>query len=276
VNGVVTLNWSKSTDSQTINSNGLTYQIRAGTSPGGIQIESPASDLVTGQRRIVQTGEASQNFWSLANLPPGTYYWSVQAIDSGFAGSPFSPESTFVILPSPVANPDVISTSINTPISFNSATLTLNDFDPNDLPLNVIALSPKSAQNGSITISSGIVTYTPPTNFLGNDTFTYMVSDGQSTPAIGTVLVTVGGAWLSLEVVSGPAIVNGNFVVWMTGLPGLTYTIEGAPTPNGPWTKTENVTASTIDQGMGVGAFEILEPAAGNSMGFYRLVYPAY
>jgi hypothetical protein len=276
VNGVVTLNWSKSTDSQTTNSNGLTYQIRAGTSPGGIQIESPASDLITGQRRIVQTGEASQNFWSLANLPPGTYYWSVQAIDSGFAGSPFAPESTFVILPSPVANADVISTSINTPISFNPAALALNDFDPNDLPLNVIALGPKSAQNGSITTSSGIVTYTPPTNFLGNDTFTYMVSDGQSTPAIGAVLVTVGGAWLSLEVVSGPAIVNGNFVMWMTGLPGLTYTIEGAPTPNGPWTKIENVTASTIDQGMGIGAFEILEPVAGNSMGFYRLVYPAY
>ena len=48
-------------------------------------------------------------------LPDGTYRWSVQAIDTAFAGSPFSAESTFTVLTPPVANPDTFSTPTNTP-----------------------------------------------------------------------------------------------------------------------------------------------------------------
>jgi hypothetical protein len=33
----------------------------------------------------------------LRNLSPGNYYWSVQAIDHGLAGSAFSPEARFSI-----------------------------------------------------------------------------------------------------------------------------------------------------------------------------------
>jgi hypothetical protein len=34
-------------------------------------------------------------FRLVSNLPDGTYYWSVQAIDSGYAGSAFAPEAVF-------------------------------------------------------------------------------------------------------------------------------------------------------------------------------------
>jgi len=31
------------------------------------------------------------------NLPPGIYYWSVQAVDGAFAGSPFAQEEAFEV-----------------------------------------------------------------------------------------------------------------------------------------------------------------------------------
>ena len=276
-NAVVLLSWAKSTDAQTTNANGLTYQIRVGATPGGIEIESPGSDPATGYRRIVQAGHASTNKWRLANLPPGTYYWSVQAIDTAFAGSPFATESTFTVLPPPVANPDTISTGANMPVTFNATNLTLNDIDPNGYPLTVTAVSSNSTMHGTVALAAGMVTYTPSNNFAGNDTFTYMISDGQSAPATGTVLAAVGtGGMLSLKLVSSPAMANGNFVVWLAGIPGLTYTVETSSTLNGPWAKVGNVTAPTTNQGFGVGAFQLSEPVTGNTMQFYRLNYPPY
>ena len=276
-NNVTLLSWAQSTEAQTTNLTGLKYQIRVGATPGGIEIESPGSELATGYRRIVQTGDASTNRWRLANLPPGNYFWSVQAIDTAFAGSAFSAESTFTVLPSPLANPDTVSTASNTPASFAASRLTLNDVDPNGLPLSVIAVSQRSEMNGTVLLAAGMVTYTPPYNFNGNDTFTYTISDGQSAPATGTVLATVGsGGLLALKLVSGPAIENGNFVVWLAGLPGLTYTVEAASRLEGPWAQVGNITAPTTNQGFGLGALELLEPVNGNTRQFYRLVYPPH
>ena len=43
--------------------------------------------------------------------------------------------------------------------------------------LTLASVSPLSAAGGTVTLSSGIVTYTPPANFNGTDTFTYRVTD---------------------------------------------------------------------------------------------------
>ena len=277
----IKLAWARSADAQTTNSNGLKYQIRVGTAPGAMDIATPESDLTTGFRRLVQTGDASTNQWILANLAPGTYYWSVQAIDTAFAGSPFSTESTFSVLSSPIVNPDAFSTPLNTPVTFPAAKLTLNDFDPSGLSLYVAGVSPTSAMGGTVSLygipGTLLVSYTPPTNFSGNDTFTYTASDGQSAPAAGVVTVTVGsGGTISLNIISGPVMAGGNFVVGFAGIPGLTYTVEATSDLGGPWTKVANLTAPTTDQGLGVGGFEFTEPAGTNATRFYRTVYPAY
>ena len=245
--------------------------------PGGIQIESPGSDLANGFRRIVQTGDASTNKWQLANLPPGNYFLSVQAIDTAFAGSPFSAESTFTVLTPPVANPDTFSTPTNTPVTFSAFKLTLNDLETNGYPLSVTAVSATSALGGTVSLVAGQLTYRPPTDFSGNDTFTYTLSDGQSTPATGTVTVTVGnGGLISLNIVSGPLVDGADFVVRFAGIPGLTYTIEAASALNGPWQKVANLTAPATDTGFGIGVFEFREPMNGNATRFYRTIYPAY
>ena len=268
--------WAAPLDAQSV-SNGLSYNLRVGTTPHGIDVVSPLADPTNGKRRVVAPGNVGlTNRALLINVHPGTYYWSVQVIDTAFAGSPFATEASFTILPSPVANPDTISTASNTPVSIAAANLTLNDVDPNGYRLTVISVISNSATKGSVSLSNGVVTYTPPNQFMGNDAFSYMISDGQSAPATGNVLVMVGGGWLTLNVVSGPAIVNGNFVVWMTGIPGLTYTIEASSNANGPWAKVQNVTAPTTNQGFGMGAFEFFQPLGGNTAQFYRLVYPPF
>ncbi|MBC6951690.1 T9SS C-terminal target domain-containing protein, partial [candidate division KSB1 bacterium] len=92
------LSWNKSTDTETPQ-NGLTYNLRVGTTPGGTQIVSPMADVNTGYRKVPKLGNTNHNkSWIIKNLAPGTYYWSVQAIDNAFAGSPFAPEQSFVIL----------------------------------------------------------------------------------------------------------------------------------------------------------------------------------
>jgi choice-of-anchor C domain-containing protein len=285
-NNVFTLSWAPATDAQTktivvagqvTNYNGLKYQIRVGSSPGGIEIESPGSDLSNGFRRIVQIGDASSNRWQLANLPPGTYYWSVQAIDTAFAGSPFSAESSFLVTHPPIAVADAINTPSNTPVTFAAAKLTLNDIDIDGDSLTVTAISSNSAAGGKVTLVSGQVTYSPPTNFVGNDSFTYTLSDGQGGIATGNVMATVGsGGTVALNIVFGPVMIGGNFIVSFAGVPGLTYTIEAASSLSGPWTKVANVNAPVTDQGEGIGVFSFSEPVDGHATRFYRTVYPAY
>jgi len=114
----ILLSWDKATDNETPQ-NGLSYNLYIGTENMSADIVNPMSDIGNGFRKIVESGNAQKNTsWSVKNLPDGTYYWSVQAIDHAFAGSAFSSESSFILdigLPStPVAlDADVFIHSFN-------------------------------------------------------------------------------------------------------------------------------------------------------------------
>jgi hypothetical protein len=91
------LKWSPATDIEN-KYGGLTYNIRVGTTLGGIDILSPMSDPVTGYRRVPWIGNVGTNLgWILEDLGEGTYYWSVQAIDHSLTGGPWAPEQSFTI-----------------------------------------------------------------------------------------------------------------------------------------------------------------------------------
>jgi uncharacterized repeat protein (TIGR01451 family) len=93
----VTFAWSPAVDAQTPAS-GLSYNLRVGTTPGGSEISAPMADGATGYRRLVSLGNANQGLTATLKLPgPGPFFWSVQAIDSAWAGSPFAPEASFVL-----------------------------------------------------------------------------------------------------------------------------------------------------------------------------------
>jgi hypothetical protein len=102
---LVTLSWDESTDAQTLQ-DALTYNIRMGTTSGGGEVVPAMADPATGFRRVAAPGNASSlNSVMIMELEPGTYYWSVQALDQGFLGSEFSPERYFTIGTIGIDNP---------------------------------------------------------------------------------------------------------------------------------------------------------------------------
>jgi hypothetical protein len=88
---------------------GLSYNVRLGTTPGGSDIVS-APALTNGTLLTPRMGAARGDSIGFHNLTPGqTYYWSVQAVDTSFAGSPFAAEqhfSTSPLLINPVRHAD--------------------------------------------------------------------------------------------------------------------------------------------------------------------------
>lgn len=82
------------------------------------------------------------------------------------------------------------------PINFNTLSCPnpmLNDTAAPGLTLSLIGVSAGSQQGGSVSLSNGIIRYTPPKFFVGTDSFTYTVRDNSLSQrtATGTVTVTV-------------------------------------------------------------------------------------
>jgi hypothetical protein len=93
--GRVALGWDVPADDSTP-ALALTYNVRIGTTAGGRDIVSPPA-LANGQLTLPEMGTARNGSSTFYLLPPGTYYWSVQAVDGAFAGSPFAAEQQFTI-----------------------------------------------------------------------------------------------------------------------------------------------------------------------------------
>ena len=98
----VSLSWAQASDEQTP-AGGLSYNLRVGANAGGFDVISPQADVNDGFRRLPQMGNVqARTSATLTNLMPGTtYYWSVQAIDTAFAGSSFASEQTFFVPAAP-------------------------------------------------------------------------------------------------------------------------------------------------------------------------------
>jgi len=102
----IQLSWSAGSDAETLSSTGLNYNLRIGSYPGGNDVLSPmALPLSSGYRLIPERG-MYQNLTTTVNLPDGKYYWSVQAIDTAFAGSEFTAEDYFSI-----GEPEILSSN---------------------------------------------------------------------------------------------------------------------------------------------------------------------
>ena len=95
--GAVTFRWNASSDAQTPTS-GLTYNLRVGTAAGAGDLVGPTA-LSNGALLLPQFGNAGHRLSrTVTGLPMGQpIYWSVQAVDNGFAGSPFAVEQTFTV-----------------------------------------------------------------------------------------------------------------------------------------------------------------------------------
>jgi hypothetical protein len=85
-----------------INNAPVTYNLRVGTAPGlgDVLIPHSRSD---GRRLVPTVGNAGfANARTLRQLPPGTYWWTVQAVDNRWHGQPWLTEQSFTITAPPI------------------------------------------------------------------------------------------------------------------------------------------------------------------------------
>ena len=148
----VTLSWDKSTDNETPQ-NGLKYNLVIGTTLDGVDVLSPMSDTSNGCRRIISNGNTNHNNnWTIKGLQGGVYYWRVQAIDNTFAGSPFSVEKSFTIIPATNSKKSAQFSSAGDYIEVpHSSSLALTEFTI-EFWLKVEGLGDANAAGGEQTI----------------------------------------------------------------------------------------------------------------------------
>jgi len=179
----VTFSWSPPQDVETVNSSGLTYNVRVGASPGGREVVSPNAELVTGMLSVPQRGFINTNQWTLSDLAGGSYYWAVQAVDPGLSGSPFSVERTFTV---PNRNPiisDIANqgTLMNQSLSNVSFTIWDRETPVPNLSFSVDSSNPTLVPPQNIRFTStgtnGFMTIVPATNQIGRSTITVTVTD---------------------------------------------------------------------------------------------------
>jgi Ca2+-binding RTX toxin-like protein len=114
----------------------------------------------------------------------------------------------------PVANPDSATTAQNTAVTIAASTLLANDTDANGDSLSLTGVS--NPVNGSVTFSNGNVIFTPSTNFTGNASFNYSISDGFGGTSSAIVSVAVGGTQIggsgndTLTGTAGNDLLNGD------------------------------------------------------------------
>jgi hypothetical protein len=80
-----------------INNAPVTYNLRVGTAPGlgNVLVPHSRSD---GRRMLPTPGNAGfANIRTLRQLPPGTYWWTVQAVDNRWHGQPWMAEQSFTV-----------------------------------------------------------------------------------------------------------------------------------------------------------------------------------
>jgi Ca2+-binding RTX toxin-like protein len=89
----------------------------------------------------------------------------------------------------PLAVADSVSTNEDTPLVLAPADLLSNDIDSNGDALTITAVG--DAVNGTVSLESGNVVFTPNANYNGPASFSYTIDDGQGGTATATVDVDV-------------------------------------------------------------------------------------
>jgi len=173
-NGVnsVTLSWNAALDAQTP-TNGLTYNLVLGTSSNAVNLASPHANVTNGFRRVVRLGAVNDGTnatlaYTFTNLPPAAqYFWSVQALDTTFAGGPFATAKTFSLPVLPlVASGQFVTVTENTA---KAIILTASDLNSPPFPLTYSVISGPSY--GTLSGTAPNLTYTPDAGYTGPDSF---------------------------------------------------------------------------------------------------------
>jgi len=122
-------------------------------------------------------------------------------------------ESTTISNRPPTAGNVTINAAMNTAVTTDNVLYSARDQDRDTLYIDS-ADSVSRAGGTVINHGDGTFTYTPPTNFTGNDSFNYVISDGHGGAVTGTVEISVKIA-LRIDIEDSPdPVVTGENVVY--------------------------------------------------------------
>ena len=169
---------------------GLTFTITSPTSNGRIEL---VADPGTSIDSFTQADINNARVQYVHNVSETTSDSSDFSLTDAGEDSATADTGTFTITPindPPVAVDDTVSTVVNTQVGI--------DVLDNDSDVDGESISSESFTNPSngtlLDNGRGTLDYTPNTNFTGNDSFTYTITDGNGGSDTATVNITVNPA----------------------------------------------------------------------------------
>ena len=139
------------------------------------------------------------------------------------------------VIPLPTPGVLFLQTTENKPVSLPAAKLAAMGKSGSGGAPSITAVGSPSAKGGTVVLAGGLITYTPPDDYLGADSFTYTLFDGlgsaQGAEPV-TIILTAPPAQNNLSIVAS----NGEVFLEFLGIPGVNYVVQSAPSPGGPWT----------------------------------------
>ncbi len=231
--------WNESTDpNQTAP---LTYNLRVGTKPGGNDVVASMS-LNGGTRQLVAPGNCEFSTFRALRLPlplpADLLYWSVQAVDNSFVGSPFAPEQTMGVnlpgnrppvitgLSNVVFGPDTILqmrfTVTDDRTRLEDLGLQVQATNPLLFPLGGLMFSKIVAENGKPPVQ--LLILSPALHATGESEISVTATDRQGLSTTVTFHVRVD---LAKTADSRPAL----HLAAPTGDGSLRFHLEDAPAP---------------------------------------------
>jgi hypothetical protein len=220
---------------------------------------------------------------------PGSFAYTTPA--SAPEAGTVSPDLTFT--PTDNTNYNLVTATITLAVQQASTTVTVTSSANPSIYGGLVTFTATVTP----TLASGTVLWRDGTNFLALATLTNGVATFQ-TPAlsVGEHLVTATYSQdnnyapsssdpltqvvtpMTLTVVKGPFLHEGQFTVRFAGTPGYTFTIEGTDTLGdaASWQKKVNLTAPQAQGEDSTSGFEFQDSIVGTPSRFYRAVFPAY
>ncbi len=114
----------------------------------------------------------------------------------------------------PTANNDTITSPEDTVLLIASSTLFNNDLrgpaNESGQTLSISAVTPLSANGGSVSLVAGQITYTPPADFSGIDTFTYTITDNGTTAGVPAPLSSTATVTINVQDRNDPPTAGGD------------------------------------------------------------------
>jgi hypothetical protein len=224
----------------------------AGTPTGTVQFRT--NGIAAGEPVTLSNGVAS---FSTALLSPGT-----NSISAEYAGDVNFTGSTSTLTPPQVVTEPLFGILVGT-LKNQSVAVRAEKLVATDVPVTLAGVSANSTNGGIVTLSNGLVTYTPVTNFVGADLFTYVVNDGSNSATGSVQVIVVDTGALAPNSLGAVVVGTDGAHARFAGIPGSTYIIERS-TDGADWSAvgTAVVPAS--------GLFEFLDSAPPSGSVFYR------